>query len=281
MAINIGRRKMERPTPRRALSLWRGCLFAIAAGWNRGWNETGGQTTYDDQTGTKGVLQGSRAGTHIINDEGRALASGVSDDAIRWQGLTGRWAIGATQGFSAAVLTRPKNIPGASDVVVFSKRAGIANIDGGWSLGIENSSTVWECEISDGATEIQVQATTVPITTRSDMIVVTYDRQNARIFVNNRLENTVAATISVSNAEIDINLFNTDVTDTQYGGAANMAALWNRPLSRQEISMLQTDPYRMWRPARSANFLGFVQGEGFGDNDCCCPCCGGLIHFGL
>lgn len=286
MANGRGRRKPERPTPYRASSLWRGCLWAIAAGWNRGWNEPGGQTTYDDQRLTRGILQGSRPGTHVIIDAGRALASGISDDRIDWSDIANGYN-GINGQVSVAVLFRVTTVPNSNRRIICKRFSG-GNAEPGWDLFTDFTlGNVISFEFSDGVDEDRVSTTTAAAadTTQTFLCVATHDRTRAAIWLNGIREavNAAPARIPANNNQ-PIDLFSNPNNDTRLDGDIAMAAVWNRALSDGEILQLNTDPYTMWRPRRRLEFLAFSPpAPSVADNDCCCPCCGGfnMNHMGL
>lgn len=252
-----GRRKPVRPTPNRAHPLWRGCLFAVASGWNKGWRENDGATTFEDQTRQRGILQGSRPGTHKVIDAGRALADGVSGDTINWAAPLGRYDTLTNRGFTIAMLTRPDNADPGSDAIFFAKRANTSGGTSGWHLGIQSGSNVWECEYSDGF-EVSLQGTTAASNSRTDLVACTFDRAALgglmKIYINGILENTRNTTTAVGNTTQPIRLFGGSTASGE--GSNTMAAFWDRPQPATAIARLHTDPYIMWKPLNKDFMFG-------------------------
>lgn len=278
------RRKPVRPTPVRSRSLWRQCVFASAVGWNKGWTEPSGQTTYDDQKNIKGVLQGSRPGTHTIIDAGRALASGVSNDPIIWTPVLSGYDAGPN-GFSVACVVKPATVPAALSLAIFSKRVDVGGANAGWSLIADNAPFQYVGAIASGGVAANVASQTAPSIDRSDMLVMTYDRVTLKLFVNGKLEDTQATAIAVGTNASAVALFNFNPTIAarQFDGDVSMAAIWNRELLTAEISQLYSDPYIMWKGPNILFGPGMAPVViGMAVEDCCCPCCGGPVHvFGM
>jgi hypothetical protein len=209
----------------------------------------------------KGVLQGSRGSTHVIIDAGRALAAGTSDDNINWNAPLSRYNL--LFGFSAAALIRPDSATApASDLAIFSKRNSSATASSGWQIGIENGTNTFDVEISDGASEAGANSLVAVETTKSRLIVVTYDRSNLRIYVDGILRATTATSVAVGNNSEPIRLFGFAGSTNVFDGSASVAALWNRPLSQGEISKLWSDPYIMWKTELHKEFMLGLAGGG-------------------
>jgi hypothetical protein len=261
VSAGAGVRKPVRPAPNRSVGLWSRCLYACAAGWNKGWSDNDGATTFEDQTKMKGVLQGSRGSTHVIIDAGRALDAGSSVNNINWNAPLSRYNL--SLGFSAAALVRPDSTTApASDLAIFSKRNSTDNTSGGWHLGIEDGSNTFEVEISDGVSGSRANSLIAPETTRSRLIVATYDRSNLRIYIDGILRATEATSLTVGNNSEPIRLFGFAGNVGVFDGSASVAVLWNRPLSQGEISKLWSDPYIMWKTELHKEFMFGLAGGG-------------------
>ena len=81
---------------------------------------------------------------------------------------------------------------------------------------------------------------------------ITYDGDagEAKAYVDGRLEGTESSpTNDVGNNNRVIEMFGVAST-TAAAGACGMAALWDRPLTHQDVAALWADPYRMWREPR-------------------------------
>jgi hypothetical protein len=253
ISAGAGVRKPVRPRPNRSSSLWRGCLFACAAGWNKGWDDTDGSTTPEDQRQTPAVLQGSRGGTHTIIDAGRALASGVSLDPINWATILNSYQ--STNGYiSAAVLFR-LNATGASGTgrAIFSKSVDYGF--SGWRIQVEGADR-FRFEIGFGGGKDNVDWITTQSLTRSFMVVGTYDREALRIYGDGALRGgpkTLAGSLSDSSA--DVRLFAPSTDGTPANANVAMVAAWNRALTPSDVARLYSDPYTMWRTDLHKEFM--------------------------
>lgn len=281
MATGLGRRKQAYPTPKRNHSLWRGCLFASACGFEKGFT-SGGLNTPDDQTRERASMVGTMLpASHTLIDAGRALATGDFLDEYRWGAPLGRYDL--TLGFSVATVVRPIFTHIDWEQGVFCKVQDVGLTGSGWWISA-STLNAWEVGFANGVATGAIQSTSTPNVERTDIIVGRYDLSFLDIWVNGKREGRSAApsTPGVSNNALDVMLFNSNGGANPFIGQVTMAALWNRRISEQEVERLFADPYVMWRQSRNSQFLGMAfGGGGVGDNDCCCPCCGGSIHFGL
>lgn len=252
VSAGAGVRKQVRPAPNRADSLWRGCLYACAAGWNKGWTETDGSTTFEDQRRTKGVLQGSRSGTHTIIDAGRALASGVSLDAINWATILSSYQ--STNGFLSAAVLFKLNVIGTAGTAraLFSKSADFGS--SGWRIHVDGTDR-FRLEIGLGGFKINADWLTTQVTTRSYMVVGTYDRSALRIYGDGSLRGTNSTAGSLSDDSANVRFFSPSTDATLANANIAMAAIWNRPLGQGEVSRLYSDPYIMWRNYLHKEFM--------------------------
>lgn len=250
-------RKPLRPMPNRSMSLWRGCLFAFCAGWEKGFWADGSQSdaAIEDQRRGRGIWVGSLDDSNYASlDMGRVLDEGLSDDRIGWADTLNRYD--NPNGFmSAAVLTRPDTIQN-SEQAVFSKQDGPVP-NSGWgitvSFGADPNPNGWHFQINDGAVR-EFSVANTQSASRSDILVMTYDRSNLIGFQNGARIGSVAASGLITQNNNDLRLFG-DAVQPNYQGRVGMAALWNRPLTASEVARLQTDPYVMWRTDLHKEFM--------------------------
>ena len=238
------------PTPNFADALWDGCAFAVCCGGVSGYDQDTKETAADSLSGIRGELTGSVSGTIGIEDMGRVIGSGLSDDEIDWDDPNDYWDIPSNTGFSAAVLCRPIDASPSGDKIWMGKRAATGTAFHGWYLGMEQSGPKWECEYSDGFS-IDLESTTTPSVNRTDLVGVTLDRGavggDMRLFINGAEENQRNTTTSVGNNNEPMRFMGGNSTD-EADGWVGMGAFWKTPLAAQGHADLHVDPYRMWKP---------------------------------
>lgn len=275
MSAGYGRRKPVRPAPRRAMSLWRGCLWATAMGWNKGWNEPGGETSADDQRRTKGILQGSRPGTHEIMDAGRCLTAGNSLDPIHWADVANGYDLinGQT---TLACMIRFEAVPAASGRIL-AKRNSAQAASAGMDLVFNLATGTFMTEWSNGAAEERIIGTTAIVTTISYMLIARHSRVSVDLWVNGIREAINAAPAVIpGNNDSPVTIFNNPaLDDVTINCRMSMAAIWTRAISDSEIRALNTDPYVMWLPLRRPEYFGGLIPSARGDG---CKCGGPWLH---
>lgn len=260
--------KPVRPTPNRADSLWRGCLFALAVGWPRGARGPipGTLAETDDQNRSRGNFLSSIESSHWdITDAGWMLDSdGASDERFTWTDIGGRLAI--THSFTAAVLTRPSavDLGGSAFSGVFAKVLGnTISTDRSWIINQDSTGAVannWRGQFRDvGLVDHVVDSGVVPSTTRTDMIILRYDRTagSLQIWINGILRGSLAVSAAVqNNSAFLLSVARPQVSESEW--KVGMLGLWERAITNSEIMRLMSDPFRMWK--RSAQLLAPAAG---------------------
>jgi len=87
--------------------------------------------------------------------------------------------------------------------------------------------------------------------------VGTWDGSTMRLYVNGALVKTEAyapTPAACNNAEPMRLFYAEQASGGAYDGDCAAAAYWNRPLSPQEIALLNTDPFAIWRPTVNRSF---------------------------
>jgi hypothetical protein len=163
-----------------------------------------------------------------------------------------------TRGLSAAVLMRPRvQYNGGQPFLSRATAFGVATEC--WVIGAE-AGNLYYWEISDAIGADFVDSTTAQSTSRTDLIVGTYDGANIRIYVNGKLEGTTATTRVVNNLSLIDVAFGPFLAGSELLVDFYMGAIWKRALTPQEIGRLYVDPYQLWRPTKAGRSLGFVAG---------------------
>lgn len=283
--------KPPRPVLQKGHPLARGLVFAVCP-WLQGASASVGLVDPDDRTQLRGDIQGSIPGSHSHWDMGITLAAGVSTDSTRWaqQGVRQASEPGASGQWTAAVLYRvlgpypfvdntPLFIKGDSSTTVnafgfFAQdKFGVNEMQSFTrdALGSDGNSpsfnALWTSISSANRTYLQVASWvgngTFPgqSTNESDMQTDGFVGTNA----------VPGGPNPVGLSQLAIQVFgdsgNVLVTDSEIG----MLALWNRHMPKQAFSMLNTDPYSLWRPLTSEEaFQDEIAAAAF-INACCCP----------
>jgi hypothetical protein len=248
-------RKMPLPAPNRADSLWRGCIFAYCAGWEKGFKAGGSLQTacLENQLKGQGTWIGSLDENNYQEMEmGRVLDEGLSDDRMNFTDNNNKYD--STQ-VSAFVLTRPETIQN-SEQTPFNKQDGPVP-NSGWgitvSFGGDPQPNGWHFQLNDGAVR-EFSVANLQSTSRVDALVLTYDRVNLKGFVNGAIVGSVGATGPITLNNSSIALYG-DGVQPNYQGHIGAAVAWNRPLSNAEVERLYADPYIMWRNDLHKEFM--------------------------
>lgn len=276
-----GWRKPVRPVLYRGHPLARGLVFAVAAGWDKGFEPTAGLFTRDEislERGNLAVAPGT-AQNKII-DAGRSLASNVDGGNTKFEWSRPTNITDVTHGFSALIVTRVDNP--AVTRLMFSRRSGGAAGNAGWSFEITAGSRhLWT--VDDGVAETQVTAT-LPnpnIATETYITAATYDPSDFTVYTDGRRENN-GAPVVVGNPAQPIRMFGPSGGVASGIGEITVAYFWTRKLPHNAISQLTADPYVLWKPNHQEFMFGFGSGAIGMAEDCCCPCCGSPVHvFGM
>ena len=242
------------PVPNRRDSLWRGCLHAYAAGWEKGFRDVSLETAaVSDVKKTVGTWSAQPDdGNYSTGIGGRLVSSSTLAGIIKrltWPNTSGRFNVAA--GFSCAVLVRLNVLPLVGSAMSAYSQA----VDGNnfsFVVDIFNPGVpIW---VVVGMTvppvQVGIGSTTAPLVGRTDLIVGVHDLATLKIYVNGNQEGSIAyATPIQTLPATPIGLSQLDFAgpgnglDADYG----MCAFWNRPLANSEINRLTADPYRMWR----------------------------------
>jgi hypothetical protein len=194
------------------------------------------------------LLRGGSAATYGLANSGFAINDGTTDTPQLFEDIGTRYDV--TRGWSAFCSIRPDNVSADTTVPFFKRRDqpyGAGN--SGWSFTGGPGNT-YQVRISDGASQITVQSTTVQNTAVMHFICATYDRVNLKLFVNGNLEATTASAIAVGNntgEPIKYLGLGPPAAELFFDGEMTVGIMWSRALSGAEVALLNTDPYIMWR----------------------------------
>lgn len=256
-------RKPVRPVLNRKHALARGLIFAAAPGWDKGYNPSG-VVAEEDIARAHGDINGSLGGTFDVFDGGRTMTAGASVDGTKYGAYAATKANVNSRSVSCAILTRPRVLPGLDLAeVMLAKSEDLGPTFPGYRLNINNAggAVAYEFAVNDGVGTSNVRGTNgTPNVQRTALVVGTFGiRSNdLKVYVDGRLENSVAATRLPANNTFDVSIFATDTNTFAYDGIISMAAIWNRELAPQEVAALWTDPYILWKPQDFPRYLGFV-----------------------
>jgi hypothetical protein len=251
--------KPELAAPNRANSLWRRCLHAYLAGWDRGFVSGGLQTAArEDGFRTAGTWQGTPLATdYAAIDAGRILRIvGTAGTRLNWPDTGNRFDISNSR-MSIAIVVRPGEVPGVGvSSFIYSKAASF--VDNGWIFftALQGGNHKWYWHAAGAGGGPAAISTTIPSVGRTDVIVGTYDQVNLKIYVNGALEAVTANVAAVVNNNADVSISQTGDITTHIRCDVGMCAMWDRVLSDAEIARINSDPYSMWRPAHKDFMFG-------------------------
>lgn len=272
-------RKPWRPTIQRGHPLVRRLLYAVAAGWNRGFEAANGLTDRDDITMARGDILGSTGVTFDIRQMGTCARSGGSPNSILWSAApTTKYDL-ANEHYSAFVLGFGTKTPN-SNAFIFARRLGFALGEVGWCFAVLPAGTV-TLRQSNGVGIDSATFASGLMLNMAQLFAMTYDpvADDLLVFMNGFLDGSnLAAPNAPGNPAIGISLFGAgDDSDKMDTYMISAAALWEIKLPPRAMANLQIDPYAMWKPAHREFMFGFAAVKGpVAIADCCCPCCGGF-----
>ncbi len=246
------------PVPNRADSLWRGCQFAVNCGWDKGFRQVSGpESTPETLSKRRGNVDGSLAGTVGLDVGGRNLNTGASDDGIEYdQGPAGQYEPnnGNCALFWLGSIETPTEF--GNNFLVGTK-TNTGNQDG---IALTQNNDVWRFEISNGATELEIDGNTLPVSDQRYRVCGNYAREgpDGQLWVDGIREATSTTVKVAGDGDGSMQLFWYKSTSgpNQDRVTANVALMWNRPLAQSEIQRLYVDPYRMWRPLHREFMMG-------------------------
>lgn len=251
------------------VSLSRGLLFAYTAGKSMGfingtladgsqdlvsrvagvWNSTPSLANYEDSGPTGRVIGGPP-----ISPPGA--------DFISWTPPAGTtpWDV-PTAGFACCAIVNIDT--SVANSAIFKKRDDDLVANPGWGLYIGIGPTL-NFHFSDGTTEIFCSGTTVPVAGQTYMIIGSYDKiaGRAKIWVDGKLENDVAASINSVNNSLPVQMFGPEGTAPEAAMEIAAGILWGRPLTLREVNDLANDPFIIFR--WYSGRLDFMDIAGFG-----------------
>lgn len=255
-------RKPALPRPNRADALWRECLFAYAAGWEKGWYPSGPQffsPAREDGGFTQGEWVGSiDANNYVVSEMGRSVDEGLSNDRVRWDDIRGRYD---STRVTAVVAIKPDVLHNDGRYFFHKYDA----VDSGWNImsseAADPNPNGYRFVIADGAGSFGFSVANTQDTSRFDIIAMTYDQQNLKGFKNAQLIGQQALTFPIALNDIAIHLFGDGFT-ANAEATVGMCAVWSRPLQQQELARIYADPYIMWRNSLHKEFMFGPGGQG-------------------
>ena len=255
----------KRPIVNRARSLARGLKFSLRTGWGKGFRSTAQDSvpedTYHKYGSWTGSVQDRNYGVQVPGRVMRASGGG-SVDYIGWTEPDSTvWDI--TNGFTLYVYARA--LGNFQDTGFFGKKLNVYHENPGYWLGRGLYQNRWMFEMADGSTEKHCFGGPIEVPPTSWASVVgTWDGSTMRLYVNGALVKTEAyapTPAACNNAEPMRLFYAEQASGAAYDGDCAAAGFWNRPLTHQEIALLNSDPYAIWRPTE-INQLGFAGGGG-------------------
>ena len=145
-------------------------------------------------------------------------------------------SLNPVSGLTIQAWVKWKSIPSSS-----LNRSSLVNKDGDgqYRLQHKQDNSAFEFAVSTSKTSYRVRSTTQPQINTWYHVVGTYDGILLRIYINGTLENTLPASwpLITSTSPLSIGK-RSNLNDRYFNGNIDEVAIWNRPLSSQEIQVL-------------------------------------------
>lgn len=264
------------PVPDRKRGLWRGCVFAINPRHTYGAKVDGYMSGFDSVNRQFGRIVGGGIVSDLMFHNsvlGWAYRSGtLFDRYIAWDEIDGRRRLDLSPDVTIAILFRFVGAVPAADRVLLSKRWFNAATRLGIALNL-TAAGLFSMSWSDGVNEQVLLSTSGADSQFTRLIIGRRTNAMADIWLNGVRENFVAAPLVVGNELARAVRILADSVTTPINGQVAFAGLWKRAITQQEIALLHSDPWVMWRPATSP--LGLPYGSGIING---CHCGGPWLH---
>lgn len=280
------------PFPNRALSLWRGCRYAMNVRPWMGRNQSGPLFAHDSRSKNRGRFTGTPGNTNTLIKKGGRFAnsnagqSNLCWDDIQWNAIpqlgimmwqdTGGMSLACTMQFTGAALP-------AGNRRILTKRFGTAANFHCGALSFAVAGNKFEFSYCNGVATQSILSATSPVVGTTYNIVGRHWGNNAlsraELWVNGKLEavNAAPATYPAYKKDPPLCYFgDTGSGDPTVNAVASMGGLWDRPLTTAEIRALNANPYIMWGPPVAPVGMPFSPAGG-GLSGCSCP--GWLINW--
>lgn len=255
-----------RPVLQKNHPLANGLVFSCCFGWVKGFRANENEDlAMDDRTKRRGDIQGSKAGTFGVNQAGRQINGGVSDDRSQWENGPNNQLGDIDTVFGTVMMVfQPDRDDAGTEAGIFSKRANGNPASEGWSINTDLSNgTDYEFEYSDGVSNADSNSdTNAPLNMRYPQILAgrfkgTNDADEfVDLWMDGRrrgIQTTVDPTGTPTNF-LDVEVFGYQSQDGLFG-EANMGAVYNRLMPVSAVQQHMVDPYDMWRSREHRRFF--------------------------
>lgn len=235
-------------------SLWRACVFAHPVGWAKGFRDSNGNmSSQEDQQLERGdIIASPDSNKFAVQDMGRSISNiGGSADKFVWPNIASRYDPGGDT-MSAAVLFRPNELNHGQSKTILSMSDDDAVFTPSYTFQIRINDFAPQVNEYEFALRIAGNKTLLSgvsaIATRTDMLVCTYDGANMRIYYDGVEVASKAQTGTPTQSGFEVRIFGQTSNDsTRLRGYVGMAAIWSRVITLNEIKRLHADPYQMWK----------------------------------
>jgi hypothetical protein len=278
-----------KPRLNRGKGLFRHCIFAYRAGWDKGFHNGGigtDSTAAREQVwGTPLNFAGSVDPTNYpTEDMGRSLDEGPGASSIIASIPNVQSHYTVTQGFTAAILMRPSFIFNNEELVFGWLDNVVPNQ--GWGINASFTGDAnpngYHFQINNGA-PLEFSAANLQNTALSALLIIRYNPfgpNKLEGWFDGKLVGSIGGTGGITNWTGAVRLFG-EGAQPNFCLGTSMAAIWNIPLPDSSLDLLHSDPYALWR-SKDADIGSQFPGID-GMCDCCCPCCGAVSpsFFGM
>jgi hypothetical protein len=239
------------PFLNKADPLARKLLYAVIPGYQKG--NANGSAGMDIVTKARGTIE-SVGNNYKVNLLGRAITPGTGLGIVRWPDNS-KYDI--SYSFTVVTACVPRVTP-VTSVGLFAKRQNLAGTGDGWSLEL-TSGNRFGGSTCDGVTEDQLFGDNVNLNTQYVVAYMVQRRGNRHAIYENGVRTGEAAnTVVASNTSYTVSLFGTQgiSVGNALDAEINVALLYRIAMPRSGISMLNTDPYRMFKPLHKDFMFG-------------------------
>jgi hypothetical protein len=263
------------PVPDRKRGLWRGCTWAVNPRHTYGSRTDSTVSGFDYVHRQRGIIRFAALDSGMMRHDSVlswAFQSGAAfNRVLEWNDPLNYMRLDASPNVTIAVMMRFIGaVPGA-DRVIMSKRFDNAATSPGISINL-TAAGPFSLSWSNGAANQVLTTVSGADSQFTRLIVGRRTNTQADIWLNGVMENSVAGPIAVANESTrSLKLFG-DNTSTPLNAQVGFAALWNRALTQQEIALLHTDPWVMWKTPRAPGGLSHASGL-----PAFCRCCPGWL----
>lgn len=218
-------------------------------------HEGSGLISTDTVNNVVGTLRGTNKPTWVSTPYGYGVkfgatgTSGATAEAIDYGNSLPLRVTSCT----VAVLCRVTVLPSSEGRLLMKERTGNLNPFQDYGLYVNSTGKAVMCIATGGSGTLTQSISLSSISAGNTwyFIVGTYDQANIRLYFNGALETTTVKTGAINtngaNLYMGADVEEPSATMAGLNGQIAFAAVWNRPMSPQEIAQLSADPFQIYQ----------------------------------